>query len=87
MVGHISLERIHGRDVYLIRIYNNMKELTDPTKCAIDLYECAEVVCSKEALEAFNDVKDQEELHEFDLSKYNAMVKTINGLTERIKNG
>ena len=87
MVGHISLERIHGRNTWIIRVYQNMKDLTDPTKRAEDGWECAEVVCSKEALEAFNDVKDQEELHEFDLSKYDAMVKTINGLTERIKNG
>ena len=78
MVGHISLERIHGRDVYLIRIYNNMKELTDPTKCAIDLYECAEVVCSKEALEAFNEVGSEEELYAYSLEDYDKMVERIN---------
>ena len=78
MVGHIALERIHGRDVYLIRIYNSMKELTDPTKCAIDLYECAEVVCSKEALEAFNEVGNEEELYAYSLEDYDKMVERIN---------
>jgi hypothetical protein len=78
MVAHIALEKIHGRDVYLIRTYNNMKELTDPTKCAIDLYECAEVVCSKEALEAFNEVGSEEELYAYSLEDYDKMVERIN---------
>ena len=88
MVGHIALERIHGRYVYLIRIYNNMKDLVDPTKRAEDGWECAEVVCSKEALEAYNEVGSEEEYSQaFSDEQWDLMVKNINIQTERINNG
>ena len=78
MVGHISLERIHGRDTWIIRVYQNMKDLTDPTKRAEDGWECAEVVCSKEALEAFNELGSEEELYAYSLEDYDKMVERIN---------
>ena len=78
MVAHIEKDRIHGRDVWLIRIYNDMKQLSDPTKCSLDFYECSEVVCSKEALEVFNEVADQEALHEqVPLETYDKIIERI----------
>ena len=84
MVCHVALEKIHGKDTYLIRFYNDMKDLCDPTKRSVDMYECSEVVCSKEALEEFNEVGDNEDLHEFSMADYDRMVKNINIQTERL---
>jgi len=88
MVGHINLERIHGKDVYIVRFFDNMHDLCDPTKRSVDMYECSEVVCSKEALEEFNGVGDEEEYSQaFSDEQWDLMVKNINIQTERLKHG
>ena len=93
MVGHINLERIHGKDVYIVRFFDNMHDLCVPTKRSVDMYECSEVVCSKEALEEFNEVAEMESLweEEYSMEKYDKIVQKINNhtkwLNERASNG